>query len=295
MKTEDVRRPAVSAIPPPPRALAAAVGPWLVNPRRAMALLVAAFALCLAVSGRGDIPAASIMVAVALSSALSSIAGFAFSAICGAIVFHLSNNQVRLVETMIVCSIANQASMVWAMRGAIDWRGLVKFLVGGLLGIPVGVWLLVTVSRATYVHWLGLFLVAYGGYMLVRRPVQIRRQFVALDVLSGFLGGITGGAVGFPGAFVTIWCSLKGWSKDQQRAIFQPFILIMQVVALIAIGLVRSSPSGSLDVDWGDLLCVPGSLLGTGLGMALYRRLSDAHFAKAVNVLLIVSGISLAI
>lgn len=276
-----------SAVAPVPSRLA---GTW-----RGTVLLAAAFALCLTAAGRGDVPAASIMVAVAVAAALSSIAGFAFSAICGAIVFHLSTNQVRLVETMIVCSIANQASMVWAMRGSIAWRGLVPFLAGGLLGIPVGVWLLVTVSRTTYVHWLGLFLVVYGGYMLVRRPLVIRRQSVALDGITGFLGGITGGAVGFPGAFVTIWCGLKGWSKDRQRAIFQPFILIMQVVALVAIGLVRTSPGGHLDVDWGDLLCIPGSLLGTGLGMALYRRLSDAHFANAVNVLLIVSGISLAV
>jgi uncharacterized membrane protein YfcA len=40
------------------------------------------------------------------------------------------------------------------------------------------------------------------------------------------------------------------------------------------------------------LLCIPASLLGTRLGLALYRRISDAQFARMVNLLLIVSGTS---
>ncbi len=36
---------------------------------------------------------------------------------------------------------------------------------------------------------------------------------------------ITGGLAGFPGAFVTIWCGLKGWDKAHQRGVYQPFIL----------------------------------------------------------------------
>ena len=105
------------------------------------------------------------------------------------------------------------------------------------------------------------------------------------------LGGITGGAVGFPGAFVTIWCAMKGWDKDRQRALFQPFILVMQVAALLTLGLVHETSSGH-GVDLGDLLCVPGSLLGTAIGLLCYRALSDLHFGRAINLLLIVSGAS---
>ncbi|WP_162501398.1 sulfite exporter TauE/SafE family protein [Methylobacterium crusticola] len=263
--------------------------------RRLLAVLLAAFCLCLVVAGRGQTLTASVLIAMALASAVSSIAGFAFSAICGAIVFHLATDQVQLVEAMILCSVANQTLMVWAIRRDVDWRTVSTFLLGGLAGLPLGVWLLLNVARASYVHGLGIFLIAYGGFMLVRRPVVIRRQPVALDVASGFLGGITGGALGFPGAFVTIWCSFKGWSKSRQRAVFQPFILIMQVAALLAITLVHASPGGNPGSDWAGLLCVPGSLIGTALGMEVYRRLSDAHFSMMINILLIVSGVSFAV
>lgn len=55
---------------------------------------------------------------------------------------------------------------------------------------------------------------------------------------AGFVGGITGGLAGFPGAFVTIWCDWRGWDKRRQRGVYQPFILAMQSFTLAAIHLI---------------------------------------------------------
>jgi uncharacterized membrane protein YfcA len=250
--------------------------------------------VCLALSGDSNGPAAAMIAAILLASVLSSIAGFAFSAICGAMLFHLSGDPVQVVQIMMVCSIANQTSMVWAIRRTVQWRRLGIFLAGGVVGLPIGIGVLLCLDRHVYTRALGLFLMIYGGYMLLRRPVVLRRQPAALDMLVGFIGGITGGTVGFPGASITIWCSFKGWSKQQQRAVFQPFILIMQVAALVAISVVRRS-YGTAGIDPADLWYVPAGLLGTMLGMACYSRLSDRHFAGAVNILLIVSGLSYAL
>lgn len=233
-----------------------------------------------------------VMAAVALASLLSSIAGFAFSAICGAMLFHLSDDPVQVVQVMVLCSIANQLSMTWAARRQIVWRELLVYLAGGTVGLTGGIWLLLHTDHARYAPALGLFLLAYGLYMLLRRPLIIRRQHAAFDFITGLLGGITGGAAGFPGAFVTIWCSMKGWDKSRQRAVFQPFILIMQVLALLSISMIHRPSGGGLGFDLTDLLFIPASLFGTSLGLALYKRLSDCQFARAVNVLLIVSGVS---
>lgn len=254
------------------------------------AVLVIATALCLSLSTqRGVNPL--VIGAILLASAVSSIAGFAFSAVCGAMLFHLSDDPVQIVQIMIVCSVANQTAMIWSLKRAIRWRELTVFLIGGAVGLPVGIAVLLTLDRHVYTHVLGVFLVLYGCYMLTRKPLVIGRQATVFDVFAGFLGGVTGGAAGFPGAFVTIWCGFKGWDKRRQRAMFQPFILIMQVAALAAISLLRHS-SGKVGFDPAILLCIPASLLGTTAGMTLYQRLSDNHFARAVNLLMIVSGIS---
>ena len=36
------------------------------------------------------------------------------------------------------------------------------------------------------------------------------------------LSGMVGGATGLAGILPTIWSTLRGWTKDEQRAVFQP-------------------------------------------------------------------------
>jgi uncharacterized protein len=229
------------------------------------------------------------------AAALSSIAGFAFSALCGALLFHVMA-PVSAVQLMIVCSIAMQASSVVALRNSIDWSLLRRFLLGGIIGLPFGVYLLLHLEAGVYSPILGGFLIAYGAYMLIRPVAAVRWRSPWLDLSAGFLGGITGGFAGFPGAFVTIWCALKGDAKDRQRGIYQPYILIMQVLALAAISWAASGPrSLALSQGLSPLFYLPAALLGTWCGLGWYSRLSDAQFRKIINLLLIASGIALAL
>src|SRR2546430_11705823 len=110
------------------------------------------------------------MLAVLLASTLSSIAGVAFSALCGALLFHLMENPVYTVQVMIVCSIAIQSLTLAALWRSIDWRSLPVFLIGGVLGVPAGVYLLLQLPTGTYRHVIGGLLTVYAGDLLLPRP-----------------------------------------------------------------------------------------------------------------------------
>jgi uncharacterized membrane protein YfcA len=259
-------------------------------------LALGAISLIVLLATKGSsfgMPSLDDLGAVFLASTLSSIAGFAFSAICGAMLFHLLDNPVKVVQVMMVCSIAMQFFSVITLRNAIDWKHLGRFLAGGVAGLPLGVFLLTHLAAAQYMRCIGVFLVAYGSYMLLRRPVSKVFASSIGDYVAGFVGGLTGGFAAFPGAFVTIWCGWKGWSKDRQRGVYQPYILIMQILALGLITLVQASHSLRATIDLSTLAYVPGAVLGTWCGIAIFRRLTDRQFASAVNVLLIVSGLGL--
>jgi uncharacterized protein len=236
-----------------------------------------------------------IMVSIFLAALVSSVGGFGFPAICGALIFHLRSDPAEVVQVMITCGIANQAAMTWELRHSIDWRALSNYLVGGMLGLSIGVWILLHLDHSLYRHGLGVFLVAYGLFMLFRKPYIIRHQRWAFDFGIGFVGGITGGAAGLPGTPVAIWCGMKGWDKVNQRAVFQPFILLLQIAALVVISLARQAAAvGTFGYDFSDLLFIPASLLGTYLGLAFYANLTDRQFSRAINVLLVASGLSYA-
>ncbi len=110
-------------------------------------------------------PDPTIMIAILFASLTSSIAGFAFSAVCGGILFHLSDDHVRMVDLMIACSIANQAAMVWSLRREIAWRSVGVVIAGGLCGVPLGAWVLLHIDRAQFGYGMGAVLLAYGAYL----------------------------------------------------------------------------------------------------------------------------------
>jgi uncharacterized membrane protein YfcA len=255
-----------------------------------LGLLVAEGAV-LSAQGLHDIVYA--LVAVFAASTVSSIAGFAFSALCGALLFHLMDSPVYAVNVMIVCSIAIQMLSVATLWRTIDWRSLGVFLIGGFLGVPAGVYLLLHLPNTAFRTVIGSLLIAYGSYLLLRPPARSLRLGQASDVCAGFLGGITGGLAGFPGAFVTIWCGLKGWDKARQRGVYQPFILSMQPVTLIAIHLMRPSSSMQAQLDWKVIAFVPAALLGAWFGLRIFKRLSDRQFEFIVKALLVASGAGL--
>ena len=271
-----------------------------VDPALMNAVLVGIFGLAFLIamsamlSLQGHERTAAPLVAILVAATASSIAGFAFSALCGALLFHLMDSPVYAVQVMILCSIAIQLFSVAALRHSIDWRSLPVFLVGGVLSVPAGAWLLLHLPSGVYRGVIGALLIVYGCYLLLRTPTQvIIRTGPLADACAGFLGGFTGGLAGFPGAFVTIWCGLKGWDKARQRGLYQPFILFMQPVGLIAIHLMRPAASTAAQLNWTSLVFVPAALLGAWFGLCVFKRLTDRQFELAVNLLLVAAGIGL--
>jgi uncharacterized membrane protein YfcA len=256
-----------------------------------VALLTAASALMPAPGAGGGVTAC--LIAILLASTISSIAGFAFSALCGALLFHLMDSPVYAVQVMILCSIAIQLLSVATLWKSIDWRSLPIFLTGGILGVPAGVYLLLHLHTGAYRNVIAVLLIVYGGYLLLRQPARRLETGPLWDACAGFLGGLTGGLAGFPGAFVTIWCGLKGWDKARQRGVYQPFILGMQPVTLAAIYLMRPSSLTAARLDWNTLAYIPAALLGAWFGLRIFKRLSDRQFEFVVCALLIASGIGL--
>jgi uncharacterized protein len=230
---------------------------------------------------------------VLLSALASSIAGFAFSALCGAILFHTADSPVHVVEVMAFASVAIQTFMVAALWRDIDLPKLAGFLMGGLLGLPIGWYLLLHIDLKIYKEVMGVFLVGYGAYMIFRKPVTVHvseRAEVVLNGCVGVLGGITGGLAAFPGAFVVIWCQLRGWKNTDQRAMYQPFILIMQIVSLTYLASRGGLTHGNWSTHLAAMAYMPAALCGASAGINLYRRLSPRQFALAIYVAIVVSG-----
>jgi uncharacterized membrane protein YfcA len=204
---------------------------------------------------------------------------------------------LQAIEPVVAAQLVSAASVIGhaatlpVISHAIDWRRLAPMLIAGLIGVPIGTWLLPWISLAAFKLAVGLVLIAYCTFMLLAagrlRMVGGERK---AEAAIGFAGGILGGMAGLSGPVPTVWGALKGWPKEQRRVFLQVFnttILSAMLAASLVQGLIGPPFLVAL------VVAVPGTLIGSYAGSLLYRRMDDRRFDRIVLVLLLVSGLGL--
>ena len=167
-------------------------------------------------------------------------------------------------------------------------------ILGGLFGVPVGVWLLNNLPGPTITLIIASLIIFYSVYGLFKPTGFKIHAFVGAPsgAAVGALGAVIGGFTAQPGMAVIVWTGLRDMSKAANRAMVQPFILTMQLVALITNGIQHPANFGAR--FWIMLaLTVPVVLPGTLTGVWLYHRLSDLDFKRASYTLLGLGGVAL--
>jgi len=219
----------------------------------------------------------------------SGLSGFAMGLVVSGVWLHIVT-PAQTAALIVLCGLVTQASGIWKVRHAFEWRAVAPFIVGGAVGVPLGTLLLTSVDQHTLRFAIGVLLVIYATYNLARpamKPVESRLAFdLPIGVANGFIGGLTG----LGGIAVTIWCQLRGGPKDKQRAVFQPVIFATFMMTAVSLGF-----AGALTLPTLKLyaLTLPALALGLWSGLKLYGKLDDAAFRKAILWLLLVSGVAL--
>lgn len=76
-----------------------------------------------------------------VSATLSSIVGFAFSPIAGAVLFYIEPSYAHTAQIMLIVSISIQIHSVYYIYGYAYFRSLAPVALGGLSTLPVGLYL----------------------------------------------------------------------------------------------------------------------------------------------------------
>lgn len=224
-----------------------------------------------------------------LGGLIAGVAGFAFGLIASAIWLHVIT-PAQSAALISGYAIVVQGLAIWKLRSALQVSRLLPFVAGGAVGIPLGALVLGNVSADHLRASIGFLLVVFSIYSLVRPKFRLRFGGRVADGLVGLASGIVGASTGLAGLPVIIWSTGRGWSKDEQRAVFQPV-----VVAIFAMTLLWFGGSGMVTSDVLQLffMGLPAALLGTWLGLKLYGTLDEVRFRRIILLLLLTSGLTL--
>ena len=237
-----------------------------------------------------DAPLWLIIAGAAAAGFVQGLSGFGFSLV--ALSFWAWALDPQLAAVLAVFGgLTGQLLAAFTVRRGFDAPRVLPFIIGGLLGLPLGLWLLPRVDAVAFRAGVGALLALWCPVMLLSsRLPHVRAGGRMGDAIAGLLGGAMGPLGGFTGAVPTLWCTLRGYERDVQRAVVQNFNL-----AMLSVTMVSYLASGIVKAPMLPLMAVvaPTLLMPALLGMKVYLGISPATFRNVVLGLLTASGVAM--
>ncbi len=169
----------------------------------------------------------------------------------------------------------------------VEFRAAGKLIAATLVGIPIGIYGLARLPEAPLKLALGLIILLYGLFGLMRPQARIKEEKAWMPWALGATAGVLGGAYNTNGPPVVAYGMLRGWPPDSFRATLQGYFLPTGLAILAGHGL---AGLWTATVLRSYLYSLPAIVLGVILGGLLAKRLTHAIFAKLVYASLAVMG-----
>ncbi len=231
-------------------------------------------------------------VGAAIAGLVQGISGFAFAMVAMSIWVWGVDPKLAAVMAVFGGWFGQVISAIRIRRG---WHVniLWPFVLGSGIGIPIGQWLLPYLDPNEFKLVLGALLVVCCSAMLATAKLpQIRKGGRVADAGVGLLGGVMAPLSGFSGLAPALWCSLRGYNKDEHRAVLQNFNLI--VLSATVASNVWSGRLNRAHVP--QMAVVAGALVLPAIwGSKIYVGMSAGAFRKTVLWLLVGAGITMLI
>jgi uncharacterized membrane protein YfcA len=224
----------------------------------------------------------------AVAGLVQGISGFAFAMVAMSIWVWGVNPQLAAVMAVFG---GWTGQVIAAIRVRREWHValLWTFVIGSAVGIPIGTHLLPLLDPNRFKLVLGSALVVGCSVMLATsRLPRIQKGGWIADATVGIVGGVMAPLSGFSGLAPALWCSLRGYTKDQHRAILQNFNLI--VLSATFASNVWSGRARAQHLP--QMAVVAGALVLPALwGSKIYIGMSAPAFRKGVLWVLVFAGI----
>jgi len=229
------------------------------------------------------------VLATFLGGFVSGFSGFAMGLVVSGIWLHIIT-PIQTAALIAGYGLLTQGYGIAKLRHELSWQNIWPLTLGTAVGIPAGVMLLTHIDPVYLRFGCGVLLALYAIWSLARPPLGPFGIGAPADMAIGIANGLLGGLTGLGGVISTISCQLRGWSKDKQRAVFQPVLFAAFVIISIS-QLVAGSYTAETIKLYG--IGLPFMVAGIWIGFKLYGTINDEAFRKAVLILVLLAGVSL--
>jgi uncharacterized membrane protein YfcA len=178
----------------------------------------------------------------------------------------------------------------YRLRRHVAWREFARLVPAMLIGMGIGATLLIHLPRDPALLALGVFVTAYGAYVLVGpRRIADAPGWLAWPI--GVVGGVFSALFGTGGPIYMMFLSSRLDDKGTLRAtsaIVVGMSIWIRLVLFLATGLLIDRTLAAM-----VLLLLPFELIGLWLGNRLHHALTRSGVFRLIAGLLVINGVTL--
>ncbi len=226
----------------------------------------------------------AIVAVTAIAGSVQALTGFGYALLSTPLLSAVIGPRDAVVMS-VVYGMLTAITMSLQFRRTVDRPVMWRMCAGRLVGMPIGVVVLTSVSRDAL--RLGIAAAVLSSTALIWRGFRLHRAGGAVDVAAGVFSGALTTSVSTGGPPLVLAMQARGMDPDTFRG-------TMSVVSLytsaIAIGLIAASGRFTLDAAVASAVGLPGLVAGMLIGKALVHRVEPERFRDLVLTLLVVAA-----
>ncbi len=226
-------------------------------------------------------------LSIFFASVIKGITGFGFNLLAiSVLIFFLSPKVV--IPIIALLSALSSYYLLIGLYKHIQIKRIWPLMIGALLGIPGGVYLLVILKPEILKVFIGLVITVFALLFMAGYRKEIsneRRAFLPV----GFISGILGGSTSLGGAPVILFFINQDCDKGTFRANITLFYVMQSTVSFL--GYMQSDLITGEVIKYSLIFLIPMTL-GIVAGMKLVPRVNEQLFRRMALLILIVSGLA---
>lgn len=228
------------------------------------------------------------IIIILVASILQTSTGFGFSILATPFLLLLFE-PAEAIQINLILSFVISSALIMKIRKDIDFGILKRFVVGSIIGLPIGIiiFLLMDISKLK----LGVSLIILVLTIMLILKFRIH-QNKKRDLLVGGLSGSLTTSIGMPGPPILLYFSGTDTQKEKLRGTTLAFYLFIYSVSLI----IQVIFAGTNKTIWlSSLWALPLVFIGLYLGQLLFKVINQKIFRIVTYIILLFTGMYLLI
>lgn len=239
-------------------------------------------------------------VVIFFASIIHGIAGFGLAQLgMGMLPLFRSVQSATIIFSMIAT--VSNFRIWWSVKEEFDLKEYLKLALGLILGMPLGIYIFNEMNEAQTKMFIGIILIVAVILLILDKQIKLTQKWFSdkeykpiwiVPLAVGIVAGVLGGAVAIPGPpmilYGTFMVASGEWNNKKMKSIFTAFfgtLMLYRVLNVVFIG------DLTLQLVTEAVITLPAMLLGSWLGITIFKNISSKLFNWLVIALLAINAL----